>query len=57
LFCSHDHQFISTVANRIVEFCPAGVVDRAMSFDEYLADPAVPELRDSLYRGHQPVTI
>jgi ATPase subunit of ABC transporter with duplicated ATPase domains len=57
LFCSHDHQFISTVANRIVEFCPTGVVDRMMSFDEYLADPAVRELRDSLYRSHQPVSI
>ncbi len=57
LFCSHDHQFISTVANRIVEFCPTGVVDRMMSFEEYLADPAVRELRDSLYRSHQPVSI
>jgi ATPase subunit of ABC transporter with duplicated ATPase domains len=57
LFCSHDHQFISTVANRIVEFCPGGIVDRKMGFDDYLADPAVRKLRDSLYHGHQPVMI
>jgi ATPase subunit of ABC transporter with duplicated ATPase domains len=57
LFCSHDHQFISSIANRIVEFCPGGIVDRAMSFDDYLVDPGVRELRDRLYRGHQPVTI
>ena len=57
LFCSHDHQFISTVANRIVEFCPGGIVDRKTDFDEYLADPAVRKLRDSLYHGHQPIMI
>jgi ATPase subunit of ABC transporter with duplicated ATPase domains len=36
LFASHDHQFVQTVANRIVEITPAGVIDRRMSYDEYL---------------------
>ncbi len=37
LFSSHDHQFVSTIANRIVELTPQGVIDRAMGFDDYLA--------------------
>ena len=57
LFCSHDHQFVSSIANRIVEFCPSGVVDKTMGFEEYLANPGVRELRDSLYKSHQPVAI
>jgi ATPase subunit of ABC transporter with duplicated ATPase domains len=36
LFASHDHEFISTLANRIVEFTPDGFLDRRMGFDEYL---------------------
>lgn len=36
LFTSHDHQFVQTVANRIVEITPAGIIDRRMSYDEYL---------------------
>ena len=45
LFSSHDHEFVSTLANRIVEFTPAGVIDRAMGFEEYLeeANAARPE--------------
>jgi ATPase subunit of ABC transporter with duplicated ATPase domains len=35
LFASHDHEFVSTLANRIVEFNPAGFIDRRMGFDEY----------------------
>ncbi len=49
LFASHDHQFVSTVANRIVEIAPLGVIDRAMSFDDYLEDGEVARLRDELY--------
>jgi ATPase subunit of ABC transporter with duplicated ATPase domains len=37
LFASHDHQFVSTVANRIVEITPDGIIDVMMDFDEYLA--------------------
>jgi ATPase subunit of ABC transporter with duplicated ATPase domains len=52
IFTSHDHEFVSTVANRIIEFTPGGVIDRVMSFDEYMDDTNVQELRDKLYRGH-----
>ncbi|MEN6364580.1 MAG: ATP-binding cassette domain-containing protein [Rectinema sp.] len=52
LFTSHDHEFVTSVANRIVELCPGGVIDRYMAFDDYLADPQVKELRDQYYHGH-----
>ena len=52
LFASHDHEFVTSIANRIIELCPGGVIDRAMSFDEYLQDRAITELRDSYYHGH-----
>ncbi len=53
LFASHDHQFIDSIANRIVEIAPGGVIDRYMTFDEYLEDEGVRALRDELYHGHQ----
>jgi ATPase subunit of ABC transporter with duplicated ATPase domains len=53
LFASHDHQFVSTVANRIVEITPFGIIDRVTSFDDYLEDGEVSVLRDALYHGHQ----
>ncbi len=52
LFTSRDHEFVSSIANRIVEICPGGIIDRSMSFDDYVADARVAELRDSFYRGH-----
>jgi ATPase subunit of ABC transporter with duplicated ATPase domains len=52
LFASHDHEFVTSIANRIVEICPGGVIDRAMSFDDYLQDRGVDELRDRYYHGH-----
>ncbi len=52
LFTSHDHEFINTVANRIVEITPNGVIDRMMSFDDYLASEDVKKLRDDMYKGH-----
>ncbi|HEX2958069.1 MAG TPA: ATP-binding cassette domain-containing protein [Chitinispirillaceae bacterium] len=52
LFTSHDHQFVSTIANRVVEFTPCGVIDRIMNFDDYTTDPDVKKLRDQMYRGH-----
>ena len=53
LFASHDHEFVSTVANRIVEITPAGIIDRAMGFEEYLQDGEVSRLRDELCHGHK----
>jgi ATPase subunit of ABC transporter with duplicated ATPase domains len=53
LFGSHDHELISSVANRIIEFTPNGIIDRKMSFDEYLTDLAVKEKRDEMYGAHQ----
>lgn len=51
LFNSHDHQFVDTIANRIIEFTPNGIIDRMMKFDEYLADAGVRALRDEMYAG------
>ncbi len=52
LFTSHDHEFVNSIANRIVEICPGGVIDRMMPFDDYLVDKQVRELRDEYYHGH-----
>ena len=49
LFTSHDHQFIQTIANRIIEITPKGLIDRVMSFDEYLGDKQVRKLREEYY--------
>lgn len=49
LFVSHDHQFIQTVANRIIEITPNGIIDRQMSYDEYLESEEIKQLRDKLY--------
>jgi ATPase subunit of ABC transporter with duplicated ATPase domains len=49
LFSTHDHEFAHTVANRIIEITPKGVIDRYTSFDEYLEDPKVRALRDKMY--------
>jgi ATPase subunit of ABC transporter with duplicated ATPase domains len=52
LFASHDHEFISTVANRIIEITPGGVIDRTVDFDTYLESADVAAERDELYHGH-----
>jgi ATPase subunit of ABC transporter with duplicated ATPase domains len=57
LFSSHDHQFVDSIANRIIEFTPGGVIDRMMKFDEYLVDEEVAKLRDQMYHGHSSLTI
>ncbi len=49
LFTSHDHEFTETVANRIIEITPKGVIDKRMSYDEYLANEQVKETRKSFY--------
>ena len=51
LFSSHDHEFIQSIANRIVEITPNGVIDRMMSFDDYIADPQIAEMRKKMYEG------
>ncbi|HEY5974896.1 MAG TPA: ABC transporter ATP-binding protein, partial [Geobacteraceae bacterium] len=57
LFASHDHEFVSTVANRIIEITPGGVIDREMPFDEYLESDDVNRERDELYHGHAELTL
>jgi len=49
LFSTHDHEFAQTVANRLIEITPKGVIDKYATFDEYLSDPKVKELRKKLY--------
>ena len=49
LFSSHDHEFIQTVANRIIELTPNGIIDKMMDYDDYIIDPAIAELREKLY--------
>ncbi len=49
LFTSHDHEFVQTVANRIIEITPSGIIDKRMSYDEYLADKAIKEQREKMY--------
>ena len=49
MFNSHDHEFINTIANRIVEIGPNGMLDKMMSFDEYITDEKVKEQRAALY--------
>jgi ATPase subunit of ABC transporter with duplicated ATPase domains len=49
LFTTHDHQFMQTVANRIIELTPKGIIDRLMTYDEYLEDARVKTLREELY--------
>jgi ATPase subunit of ABC transporter with duplicated ATPase domains len=57
LFASHDHEFIATVANRIVEITPVGIIDRAMGFEEYLENSEVAQTRDLLFQGHRTLTL
>lgn len=49
LFTSHDHQFIQTIANRIIEITPNGLIDRTMAYDEYLESEEIKALREQAY--------
>lgn len=49
LFSSHDHEFIRTVANRVIELTPGGIIDRIINYDDYITDPAIAELRAKYY--------
>lgn len=51
LFTSHDHEFVQSIANRIIEITPNGVIDRMMSFDDYRTDSSIMELRNKYYEG------
>ncbi|MFH0974221.1 MAG: ATP-binding cassette domain-containing protein [Spirochaetota bacterium] len=57
LFSSHDHQFIDSIANRIIEITPGGVIDRYMTFDEYIENKDVRALRDEMYHGHERLSL
>ena len=49
LFSSHDHEFINTVANRIIELTPNGTIDKLMNYEDYIRDERVKELKEQLY--------
>ena len=51
LFTSHDHEFIQSIANRIIEITPNGIIDRMTTFDDYISDDSITELRKELYKG------
>ena len=53
LFNSHDHQFVDSLANRIIEFTPKGIIDKMERFDDYLLDEDVKAKRDKAYEGHK----
>ncbi len=55
LLTSHDHTFMQTVANRVIELTPKGIIDRLMTFDEYMEDNRVKELREEMYAGKHAV--
>lgn len=50
LFVSHDHQFVQTIANRIIEITPNGIIDKEMTYDEYLENEDIAKLREEMYR-------
>jgi ATPase subunit of ABC transporter with duplicated ATPase domains len=50
LLTSHDHTFMETVANRVIELTPRGIIDRLMEFDEYLVDERVKAMKEEMYR-------
>lgn len=51
LFASHDHEFIQTVANRIIELTPNGIIDKIMDYDDYITDERVAAARERLYNA------
>ena len=57
LFNSHDHQFVDSIANRIIEFTPKGLIDRYMEFDDYMSDPAIKALRMEMYGSKNAVAL
>jgi ATPase subunit of ABC transporter with duplicated ATPase domains len=50
IFSSHDHEFIQTVATRIIEITPNGIIDKVMSYDEYINEPSLKQKREEMYQ-------
>ncbi|MBN2742266.1 MAG: ABC-F family ATP-binding cassette domain-containing protein [Marinilabiliaceae bacterium] len=50
LMASHDHEFIQTVCNRVIELTPNGIIDKMMDYDDYITSDAIKELRDKMYK-------
>ena len=50
LFTSHDHHFTQTIATRVIELTPKGIIDKLMTYDEYIKDEAVKVLRIEMYQ-------
>ncbi len=57
LFASHDYEFVNTIANRIIEIAPGGIIDRMMSLEAYLEDPEIAAMRRELYHGEHALTL
>jgi len=57
LLSSHDHEFVQTVANRIIELTPKGIIDKFMTYDEYLASPEVKAQREEYYKEGKPAKV
>ncbi len=57
LFNSHDHEFVSSIANRIVEFTPSGIIDKMEGFEDYLADQNANELREKAYKDSKRIIL
>lgn len=57
LFASHDYEFVNTIANRIIEITPGGVIDRMMRLEAYLDDPTIAALRREMYHGEHALTL
>ncbi|MBQ0087833.1 MAG: ATP-binding cassette domain-containing protein [Prevotellaceae bacterium] len=53
LFASHDHEFINSLANRVIELTPNGIIDKLMTYEDYMADERVQELRAKLYASEK----
>ena len=49
LFSSHDHEFIRTVANRVIELGPKGIIDRMIQYDDYISDEDIAVRRETIY--------
>jgi len=50
MMASHDHEFMQTVANRILEITPKGLIDKYLTYDEYIVSPEIKELREKMYK-------
>jgi ATPase subunit of ABC transporter with duplicated ATPase domains len=49
IFTSHDHEFVQTIANRVIEITPSGAIDKRMTYDEYISSADIKEQREKMY--------